>query len=467
MTSSYYQILASVAVVATVTFAIFFLTAGTATSGISLLSLRGNSVVQEDQESRQLRLATALDIDPKTVAFKSAQSPDFSSLPILGLSDAAASEEQQLTTSTFHSSSSSKQHDPRYISAILCKLVDNLPPGWCMDDNQIPRYLGQDVTNNAPIGGTFEVLHYTHDGYQKCLAGKNIVFIGESRVRYQYNHLLLYLKNKRFMKCQDHQSYAKPSSTAMLPEPECLLINQRMTRAMAGQTGNFNTYQWWYKETAQLLTGSDQSGEETQDSLCDCYRPMGEYPADHAHENRYTKRNTRYGQTNMIFLDNHKDKISMNEDFPPYTPFYTTSNKRCIPGECGRAAEHEGDSVDAWSSGDGGLNDILSILPSLNATHAFVNPGWEFARDPSCELNEFARKHRDIKVAYISNPPDLRPDRPIPADPTKMKCRVAFLDRTTMSTGVPESWYWNDLHVWSILNEEYNHQLIKMICPIG
>ena len=68
-TSSYYQILASVAVVATATFAIIFLTAGTTTGGISILSLRGNSV-QEDQESRQLQVAP-LDIDPKTVVLKS------------------------------------------------------------------------------------------------------------------------------------------------------------------------------------------------------------------------------------------------------------------------------------------------------------------------------------------------------------------------------------------------------------
>ena len=45
------------------------------------------------------------------------------------------------------------------------------------------------------------------------------------------------------------------------------------------------------------------------------------------------------------------------------------------------------------------------------------------------------------------------------------RCDVGVLDRTTMNGGVDPSWYWDHAHVLGILNEQYNHQMIKMVCP--
>ena len=168
---------------------------------------------------------------------------------------------------------------------------------------------------------------------------------------------------------------------------------------------------------------------------------------------------------NHLTLYHSIDLKRMNQDFPPFSPFSdnTISSKRCTPGECGRAKSHDGDSVDAWS---GNLNEALeTMVPMLNATHVFVNPGWEFGRDISCELNTFAKSHPNIEVSYMSNPLDTSGKVKM-LDPTSMECQIGYLDRTTISSNVPFHWYWNELHVLSILNEEFNHQLIKTICPI-
>ena len=111
------------------------------------------------------------------------------------------------------------------------------------------------------------------------------------------------------------------------------------------------------------------------------------------------------------------------------------------------------------------------MFGQINRTHAFINPGWSFDHDPSCDLYDYAKLHPEMKIAYLSNPPDkflhTKPKRHIDeVDPTNLNCPLDYLDRTTMAKDVPLDWYLDDLHVLSILNEEYNHQLVEMICPI-
>ena len=383
-TSSYYQILASVAVVATATFAIIFLTAGTTTGGISILSLRGNSV-QEDQESRQLqvhpvRLVAPLDIDPKTIEVVN-RSPDF------------IAQVQELATTVLPEQyqPQQKQYDPKYIYSIKCTIVDNLPTGWCMDiDNQTPRYLGSSHQNNhspattaaAAIGTTYEILHYTHAGYDKCLSNKNILFIGESRTRYQYVHLLHYLKNERFMKCQDRKvDNDKDNKEADIIDEDCYVINEKMAPPHDGTFGKWNS---WFKDSTASLQ-QQQHSTTTQDSLCDCYRPPDATTPRSNHrwyDNRYTKRVTPHGMTNLIYLGNNRDFMSVNQDYPPYSNFYLDDiedidsagdsdnnregkkEKRCRPGECGRAYQGDGVNVNAFTGSM--MDTVETVLPLLN-----------------------------------------------------------------------------------------------------
>jgi len=112
------------------------------------------------------------------------------------------------------------------------------------------------------------------------------------------------------------------------------------------------------------------------------------------------------------------------------------------------------------------------IIPKLNATHVFANRGWDMeSYNPSCLLRDFAKRHPSVKVAYISHPPDLSGKNKVFGPSEKKQIRlecgddgdVHVLDCTEISTNVTQSWYWDHMHVLSILNEEFNQQLIKKI----
>ena len=55
-----------------------------------------------------------------------------------------------------------------------------------------------------------------------ALGAKNVVFIGDSRVRYQFMNLAAYLKYERFMKCADVT--INPADA----DEECFVINERL-----------------------------------------------------------------------------------------------------------------------------------------------------------------------------------------------------------------------------------------------
>jgi hypothetical protein len=230
--------------------------------------------------------------------------------------------------------------------------------------------------------------------------------------------LVHYLKSEKFLKCNDRTTN---------PDEDCFVIKK--------PEGHWNS---WYKSTTAALSDEEGRGsttDTTQESLCDCSRGGSEVFV----EQRYTKRISPYGEMNIMFLWNANDKIGINEDFPPFASFSTTDDAktRCVPGECGRA---EGVNTNAF---EGTLIETMEhILPLLNATHAFVNSGWKFGYDPSCDLAEYITKQQEkgpfeeqLKVAYISYPPDKWPGhRYNEVDPRNMKCNIDYLDRTTMAT---------------------------------
>lgn len=353
---------------------------------------------------------------------------------------------------------SNSKHDPTFITSVKCRIVDNLPLGWCLDDNHVPRYLGKVIIANTSITAetAFDVLHYTHAGFEKCLAKKTVVFIGESRTRYQFMHLSSFLKSEKFMKCPDRAAYDPTVNSR--GDDECLAINEQAAPDLIWNS--------WYKTTSHMLRSnisnqSTSSAVRIQDALCDCFREDGSNKKNW-YENRYVKRHTPYGEINLIHLQNFANEIRMGEDFPPFKPFYLNASlHRCMPGECGRYGK--GDSKNYW---EGNLNDTLwNIVPALKATHVYANPGWSWRTDVSCLFEAFNNQHPGIIANYLSHPANGEGV----LDPTqKMECDVDIhiLDRTTISSNVPGTWYWDRAHVLSILNEEFNHQMIKKICPM-
>ena len=113
-----------------------------------------------------------------------------------------------------------------------CTKTSSLPNGWCMDSTNVPRYVGPNFNND-----TTNITHYNYEGYIKCLAGKTIVTIGESRVRYQYMHLTGYLRYKKPMVCSDKIQY---QTNKTKEDSECYLIDYE-------RIGGRPNWALWYK----------------------------------------------------------------------------------------------------------------------------------------------------------------------------------------------------------------------------
>ena len=112
-----------------------------------------------------------------------------------------------------------------------------LPEGWCLTkESNMPLYVGHEPKNTTTRSKRSFVRHYNHNGYERCLANKTVVFIGDSRVRYQFMYLVSYLSTKRHMKCKDSFPSIKKEDV------ECEMIMREFNRRRQGVI-NWNS---WY-----------------------------------------------------------------------------------------------------------------------------------------------------------------------------------------------------------------------------
>lgn len=332
-----------------------------------------------------------------------------------------------------------------------------LPDGWCLDDEKVPRYLGGGDEQNGTERNV--VKHCNHNGCERCLANKTVVFVGDSRVRYQFNHLANFLVSKKRMECQDLIE-TQHNKGLSLSDESCFVIDHEHHLKMDKMAWNE-----WHSQSTAMLT---KHGEQM--ALCDCFRNVPFTPND-TFENRFIRRQTPHGTVNLVCLQNFRDLVRIDQEFPPFAPFGFSKHPsaRCVPGSCGLV-----NRTDAFS---GNVNETLwTILPLLNATHAFVSLGWPesgkgFKKDKklSCVIQDFEAHHPHTKVEIITHVPGkFGRQRPGMCDAKKLDCpSVGVFNRWDVAQGVPKFWCWDNLHVLGILNEAFNHKLLERICPIN
>ena len=141
-----------------------------------------------------------------------------------------------------------------------------------------------------------------------------------------------------------------------------------------------------------LNNNASSTAEAQQDSLCNCSRgsgPKGLY------ENWYTRRQAQYGEINLIYLNSIIGRVDVNQEFPSFSSFDSTSPTHCVPGECSPQNRNNAFTEDVKAA-------LWEILPWLNVTHAFINLGWEH-RSPfraqsefTCVMKEYMEVHPNI-----------------------------------------------------------------------
>ena len=202
----------------------------------------------------------------------------------------------QVTIEVIARRKSQESLTPQHFRAELTKCSSIIPQNWCLDTEGNPRYVGED-------GQRANISHYTHNGFDRCLANKSVVFIGDSRVRYQFMALAHFLRSGKHLRCGDFQVNGfEPSN-----DSECYLINESL------ETLNWN--HWYETSTASLGSNSTPDGHE-QSSLCDCYRDST-FTTSTTMENRYIRRRSPFGQLDLVYLQNFENLIRLTKDFPP------------------------------------------------------------------------------------------------------------------------------------------------------
>jgi hypothetical protein len=359
-------------------------------------------------------------------------------------------------TTPITSTSQSKKEEQKkacFLAEFPMNCTENQAPrGWCTDITfDTPRFVGdgrslvKDTGNNSTVGKAYRTL----EGYQQCLVNKHIVFIGDSRVRYQYMTLIDYLRTGKWLRCHD-QSLAVNETYST----NCFLIDH--------QHGVKTTWNDWYQSSSDALS-----------DVCDCHRDLAFNPA-RTYENRYLRMSSPFGPINITYLQNFQDSVKFHSEFPPLSPYYPYSNNdtnttteegsdsnnntsRCQPGFCDHAPAIVLNTA----------NTLLQMVPQLQPTHVFGQTGWKhhFGSTPNtfgCILETFMLENPGVNAYAISHFWERGAVRynKVPLH----GCNATVFDRVTPSYLAPASWYWDKKHVLSILNEEMNHQLLDYIC---
>jgi len=340
------------------------------------------------------------------------------------------------------------QKKPRLATAIpldLTKCIDNT--GWCRRLNSSSFYYSKPngyLANSSQTTAANTVLERTHAGVESCLANKHIIFIGDSRVRYQMMALLDFLQREEWMRCDDEVAANETSDS-------CYLINHEHHTRMTKLAWNE-----WYNQSTQMITSDNQH------HVCDCFRPVP-FKAQKTVENRFTQRNGAFGNINITYLQNFGGVLQIHSDsFPPYVPLNESSPNRCTPGNCSQPF----DSIPLANA----LSGSHDILERLQPTHVIAQFGWR-DHDISCDLEVFAKNHPNIEVMYISHYLTRKGRMSAtPRNHTKwMKCNnhTQVFDRHMMSRNVPASWYWDNVHVLSTVNRVANTELLDVLCGVA
>ena len=372
-------------------------------------------------------------------------------------------------TSTVHSK---KEEQEQRKACFLAEFPSNCsenkaPRGWCTDmTSNSPRFVGDGsgLVKIKESNSTVVKAYRTLEGYQQCLANKHIVFIGDSRVRYQYITLIDYLRTGQWLRCHDQSLAANETYS-----PNCFLIDH--------EHGVKTTWNEWYKSSSEAIS-----------DVCDCHRDTT-FNIATTYENRYVRMASPFGPIKITYLQNFQDSVKFHSEFPPLSPYYpyaaendtniittedggdatsssynnntssssSSSPHHCQPGLCAHAATVVLNTADT----------LLRMVPKLHPTHVFAQTGWKhhLGSTPNtfgCVLDTFMLENPVVKAYAISHFWERGAVRynKVPLH----GCNATVFDRVTPSYKAPASWYWDKKHVLSILNQEMNHQLLDYIC---
>ena len=203
----------------------------------------------------------------------------------------------------------------------------------------------------------------TLSGIEKCLANKRILFIGDSRTRYQYTTLATLLAYEQFPRCKEAGNVTK-------------------VEWMCQMTGNYERDWKSFLQTTNIALNTNHTNEQ-------CYCMRDKVARDATRENRFFNFTTKYGSGKLDMMITGPNNIYVDKEFHPFS-----NTARCKVGTlCPASKQEQFMNIATF---------LEHVAEKFRPTHVFASSGWA-ELDIGCILNEFTQRSK-APSWMISNP---------------------------------------------------------------
>jgi len=326
------------------------------------------------------------------------------------------------------------------------RIVIKYNQSWCLDTQGIWRY-SKDAKSS-------HFRRRTSEGIARCLANKHILFIGDSRTRYQYLSLANVLAHRVFPRAKESISNRSRSNRF---------------HGLMRKTSDLNKF---FRLSNRLLR-TDSSEE-----MCNCYfvdpgtnemmtspgaakvtnTNNGGAAAHEPRENRFFTAQTEYGKVHLTYIISHLDSCRLDLGYPPFN----LADPFCEVGNCATSAIEQEVSFNNVSGCLRNLTREFERRIGTPITHAFVTTGWGH-KDIGCAVVENAVE--SFVQSWVMTPPvHLVPKSMLIETPSSQSCDVPIFDRWNVTDVGMRDLYFDNVHPWSSANEEFNHMLLDLVC---
>jgi hypothetical protein len=198
--------------------------------------------------------------------------------------------------------------------------------------------------------------HQAQQYAQECLAGKRLVLVGDSRVRYQYLALL------RLLAAGERVHGAPPGGN----------LKHSLCHPLVCEKWFKDPDQWrkFILASNSAVTVPEAGARER----CDCFRNETSFgdpeKLEGAMENRFFEMDTRFGRISITYFQRYKGWLHGHRCFPPFDEAGANGSDRaavpcCKLGDCGPPYDWEYSSADF----------VQHVLDRMSATHVLVHGG--------------------------------------------------------------------------------------------
>jgi len=288
------------------------------------------------------------------------------------------------------------------------------------------------------------LVRFTPTAARACMQRRRVVLVGDSRTRYQYMSLSIFLSHDAWLLPYDAMFVA-----AAIPEEDVTNEHQ------------FRDWKSYYTHTNALVSVQNRTHE-----LCDCFRPR-DFRAHKTRENRFLYFDDD-DHLHLAYFLVFKGPTTGHFGFPPFVagragdaPLAAADFvPPCAVGECSQAVD--------WSAGED-VHFVRSVLVQLRPSDVFFSSGWrrQNAADRAATREALLLLHNlsDSRVYFKTSTVERVDVQPAEAPIDDVLTYDAdALTRATLALMPDIEVFWDSFHFQPWVYEELNQVMLNQVC---